>query len=123
LPEISACMVNQVSVHFSYHTHLKLHPQPRRQNGPTDALTCEAKFRGTGNKKCCRVFSKVPQFMRTSPMISVSSYIAGGQPLDHTKQQLDIYVPNLKQFPSTDPFPVNIHVHGGGWQRGDRKTR
>jgi len=37
------------------------------------------------------------------------------------KHKLDVYVPkpNDKQ---KAPFPVVIHIHGGGWKRGDRQT-
>eukprot|EP00746_Dinoflagellata_sp_MGD_P019718 gnl/MRDRNA2_/MRDRNA2_145871_c0_seq1.p1 gnl/MRDRNA2_/MRDRNA2_145871_c0~~gnl/MRDRNA2_/MRDRNA2_145871_c0_seq1.p1 ORF type:complete len:495 (+),score=87.80 gnl/MRDRNA2_/MRDRNA2_145871_c0_seq1:76-1485(+) len=35
----------------------------------------------------------------------------------HRKQALDVYVPSV-----TDAVPVLVHMHGGGWKRGDRAS-
>lgn len=50
-------------------------------------------------------------------------FVCFSNTLDDKKQQLDIYIPSTKRFPNPGPFPVCVHVHGGGWVRGDRKAR
>jgi len=45
-------------------------------------------------------------------------YVTGSDA--HEKQKLDIYVPVVNQE-ARNKLPVIMHVHGGGWQRGDRK--
>ena len=37
----------------------------------------------------------------------------------NTKQMLDLYLP---QLPDPSTTPIVVFVHGGGWQRGDRKA-
>jgi len=41
-------------------------------------------------------------------------------PVSHTKHKLDVYIP--KSSPYKSLLPVVVHVHGGGWVRGDRKS-
>jgi len=33
---------------------------------------------------------------------------------------LDFYYPTAESLNSTDPFPVVLYVHGGGWSKGDK---
>ncbi len=33
---------------------------------------------------------------------------------------LDFYYPTAESLDSTDPFPVVLYVHGGGWSKGDK---
>jgi len=39
------------------------------------------------------------------------------EPFTHEKHMLDLYIPDIQ---IESPLPVVFHVHGGGWQRGDR---
>ncbi|RMF44499.1 MAG: alpha/beta hydrolase [Planctomycetota bacterium] len=42
-------------------------------------------------------------------------YVAGG----HDRQKLDLYLPRDAQT-KTEPLPVVLWVHGGGWRKGNR---
>ena len=55
--------------------------------------------------------------LRRVSLISDIAYVAGG----HPKQKLDIYTP--QEIPGSTSLPVVIHVHGGGWVRGDKGRR
>ena len=39
---------------------------------------------------------------------------------DNTRQQLDLYLPEHKKDES-QPLPLLAFIHGGGWQKGDKK--
>eukprot|EP00455_Lapot_gusevi_P031641 TRINITY_DN3439_c0_g1_i1.p1 TRINITY_DN3439_c0_g1~~TRINITY_DN3439_c0_g1_i1.p1 ORF type:complete len:429 (-),score=40.46 TRINITY_DN3439_c0_g1_i1:68-1354(-) len=43
-------------------------------------------------------------------------------PESHDKHELDLYLPHDETIDPTRPVPVLLHVHGGGWQRGDRSA-
>lgn len=47
------------------------------------------------------------------------SYDLGSPPSDPTRNQLDIYLPGEE---SATLRPIVVHVHGGGWRRGDKAT-
>jgi len=42
------------------------------------------------------------------------------EPNTHAKHRLNIHIPSRKS--SDELLPVVVHIHGGGWKRGDRST-
>ena len=40
----------------------------------------------------------------------------------HEKHKLNLYLPIPKDSNKLNKIPVIVHVHGGGWARGDRST-
>ncbi len=47
------------------------------------------------------------------------SYDLGSPPADPARNKLDIYLPDADV---STPRPFVMHVHGGGWRRGDKNT-
>eukprot|EP00050_Salpingoeca_kvevrii_P010048 m.6297 g.6297 ORF g.6297 m.6297 type:complete len:291 (+) comp2597_c0_seq1:115-987(+) len=48
------------------------------------------------------------------------AYVEAKTPGFHSKHHLDIYKPDAGDGRGSGLRPVVMHVHGGGWQRGDR---
>lgn len=53
------------------------------------------------------------------PPAQASETLAYG---DHPRQRIDIYLPDNPDGVKTDPAPVVLFIHGGGWRMGDHRT-
>jgi acetyl esterase/lipase len=59
------------------------------------------------------LFLSIPSLRAEPPPVPWKSDVPYG---DHELQKIDLYRPQGK-----GPFPVIIHIHGGGWWNGDKK--
>lgn len=62
-----------------------------------------------------------PNAQAAEPYVAQSdiSYDLGSPPADPARNKLDIYLPDADV---STPRPIVMHVHGGGWRRGDKNT-